>query len=406
MLGRRTLQLVVVALMANQRLVAPVKPLLDEFEFDAEAAARRERRLMLVRRAAVAIWAAVVVFRTWTTGFAFDRELLLVYICTGLIAANLGRRRMLQVMWDWLPFALILVVYDLSRGAADMVGAPTLWRVQPQVDRWLFFGTEPTVWLQQHFKAPVPPWWEVVISTIYMSFFILPYVVAGVLWLRNRDDWKAFARRFLALSFLALACYAIVPAAPPWAAARCTPEDVGHGPSGPACMYGSPAGVPDGGLLGAMPTAQPGAGDFVERISTRGWEKLHLNEARALVDEGQASVNPVAAIPSLHAAVTLMLAAFLRRRIQARWRPLLAAYVLIMAVTLVYSAEHYVFDILLGWALAALVHAAMNRWELRRSRGPTTGAVTTGAAPLPDRSPTSTGPVAASVGPVPVGDET
>ena len=31
------------------------------------------------------------------------------------------------------------------------------------------------------------------------------------------------------------------------------------------------------------------------------------------------------------------------------------AYPLIMAFTLVYTAEHYVVDILLGWALAAVV---------------------------------------------------
>ena len=402
----RTLQLAALAVMANPRLVAPTEPLSEESQAEAGgdvgSLARRERWLAIVRRAAVGIWAAVVVFRTWTTGFAFDRELLLVYICTGLIAASIGRSRILQVMRDWLPFALILVIYDLSRGAAILVGTPTLWRVQPQIDRWLFFGTEPTVWLQQHFKLPEPPWWEVVISTIYMSFFILPYVVAGVLWLRNRDDWKAFARRFLALSFIALICYAIVPAAPPWAAAKCTPAEVAQGPSGPPCMFGPPAGVPEGGLLGAMPTSQLGAGNFVERISTRGWGELHLNAARALVDEGQASVNLVAAIPSLHAAVTAMLAAFLWRRVQSRWRPLLAAYVLVMAFTLVYSAEHYVFDILLGWALAVVVHAAMNRFDLRRWPA---GAITTAAVPRRDRSPMSTAPVAASVAPVPVGGE-
>ena len=33
-----------------------------------------------------------------------------------------------------------------------------------------------------------------------MSFFILPYAVAGVLWLRNRDEWKSFVRLFVGLS--------------------------------------------------------------------------------------------------------------------------------------------------------------------------------------------------------------
>lgn len=274
---------------------------------------------------------------------------------------------MLQVVVDWLPFALVLVVYDLSRGAATILGTPTLWRAQVDVDRALFFGVVPTVWLQEHLKSARPPWWEVVMSTTYMSFFILPYVVAGALWLSNRDDWKAFVGRFVALSFAALVVYAVLPAAPPWAAARCTAADVAGGPSDPPCMFHSPAGVPDGGLLGAMSTTRPGAHAFVERISTRGWGTLHLNSARSLIDEGQASVNLVAAIPSLHAALTAMVALFLWRRVGPRWRPLLVGYPLIMAFALVYAAEHYVFDILLGWALAAVVLGIFGRFEARRN---------------------------------------
>ncbi|UMB68156.1 phosphatase PAP2 family protein [Mycobacterium paraterrae] len=329
----------------------------------------RERRLTAARRGAVAVWAAVVVYRTATDGFAFNRELLLLYIATGLIAASIGRgHRVLAVVRDWLPFALVLVLYDFSRGAADMLGAHTFWRFQPEADRWLFFGTVPTVWLQEHIKLAQPPWWEVIISSIYMSFFVLPYIVAGVLWLRDRAAWAAFVRRFVALSFAALAVYVVLPAAPPWAAASCTPADVAGGPANPPCMFHGAAGVPDGGLLGAMHTGQPGAHQFVERISTRGWGTLHLQSAGALLDSGQASVNLVAAIPSLHAAVTAMISMFLWRRVRPPWRPLLLAYPLAMAFVLVYSAEHFVIDILLGWSLAAAVCAAMGLLEAWWSR--------------------------------------
>jgi hypothetical protein len=329
---------------------------------------------------AITGWLGVVVFRTWTTGFAFNRELLLLYICAGLVAASIGRQRMLQVIIDWLPFALVLVVYDLSRGAATMLGTPTLWRPQVDADRWLFFGVEPTVWLQEHLKLPRPPWWEVVMSTTYMSFFILPYVVAGALWLRNRDDWKAFVRRFVALQFAALIVYILLPAAPPWAAARCTANDVAGGPSDPLCMFHSPARVPGGGLLGAMSTSRPGAHRWVERISTRGWGTLHLNSARSLIDEGQASVNLVAAIPSLHAALTAMIAIFLWRRVGAKWRPALVAYALIMGFLLVYTAEHFVFDILLGWVFAVVVLLVIGRLESLRRKPPAGVAAGAGSA--------------------------
>ena len=328
-----------------------------------DAAVRREHRITAVRRVAIVTWVLIVLFRTWTTGFAFNRELLLVYICTGLAAASIGRRRLLLIVRDWLPFALILVVYDLSRGAATLIGTPTLWKVQPAVDRWLFFGAEPTVWLQEHLKMADPPWWEVIISTVYMSFFIVPYVVAGVLWLRNRDDWKAFTRRFVCLSFVALIMYAVLPAAPPWAAARCTAAEVAGGPSDPACMSGPAGRAPDGGLLGTLQSSHVGANDFVERISTRGWVHLHLEAAGALINEGQASVNLVAAIPSVHAALSAMVAIFLWRRVRRWWRPLLATYALTMTFALVYSAEHYVVDVLLGWMVAAIVIMLINRYE-------------------------------------------
>src|SRR6478672_13316774 len=249
-----------------------------------------ERWLFIARCVAIVVWASVVGYRTATDGFAFNRELLLLYISTGLLAASIGQgRRMLYVIRDWLPFALDLLAYDLTRGAADLIGRPTLWHWQADADRWMFGGTMPTVWLQERLKLPQAPWWEVVISTVYMSFFILPYVVAGVLWLRNRDEWKRFVQLFVGLSLAALVVYALVPAAPPWAAARCTAGDVADGPSGPRCMFRPARGVPDGGLLGVMQTTHDGANGWVERIVGRGWGKLHLQSATALLDQGQAS---------------------------------------------------------------------------------------------------------------------
>jgi hypothetical protein len=352
-----------------------------------EADETRERRLRYARRIAVAIWAAVVIYRTVTEGFAFNRELVLLYIATGLLAASIGQvRRMLYVIRDWLPFALILIAYDLSRGAADMIGRPTLWEWPADADRWLFFGTVPTVWLQEQLKQGHPPWWEVVLSCIYMSFFILPYVVAGVLWLRERAEWKAFVRLFVGLNFVGLAIYALVPAAPPWAAARCTPADVEGGPAYARCMFGSARGVPDGGVLGAMQSSQDGANQWIERIVGRGWGNLNMHTASALLDAGQASVNLVAAIPSLHAGMTAAIAAFLWRRVHRAWRPLLVAYVLLMAFTLVYTAEHYVIDILLGWVLAAAIIVLLHRYEAwRRSRALRSAKRSVEMVPLYDR---------------------
>jgi hypothetical protein len=324
------------------------------------------RLLVLIRRAATAAWVGGLVLWTLVKGIALDRTQLLVIICSGLVAASIGRHRALGVIRDWLPFATLLFVYDLSRGAAALLGRPTEWHLQGDFDRALF-GIEPTVWLQSHLKQATPPWWEVGVSVVYMSFFVTPYAVAGVLWLRNRADWRKFVLRFLTVAFIGLAGFVAFPAAPPWAASQCTLADVARGPADPGCIYAAAGSAPDGGLLGVVQPHNSGAAPQIERISSRGWDRLGLTQAQTLVDEGQAGVNLVAAVPSLHAAISALVAVFVWPRVRRRWRPLVAAYPLVMAFALVYSAEHYVFDILVGWAVTGLVSAAFS-WRERRSR--------------------------------------
>ena len=113
--------------VARSLAAPPVAPIGILGSVDATA---HQRRLTWTRRAAITIWALVVTYRTLTDGLAFNRELLLLYIATGLAAASIGRgHKVFAVARDWLPFALVLVVYDLSRGAAALVGAHTLWQL-------------------------------------------------------------------------------------------------------------------------------------------------------------------------------------------------------------------------------------------------------------------------------------
>jgi hypothetical protein len=328
-----------------------------------------QQQLTVLRWSAIVAWLGSVGWFVRERGISYDRNTLLLAIATGLIAASIGRRRAVIVLRDWLPFALVLLVYDLTRGAALWVGRPTEWHLQINVDKFLFLGNEPTVWLQSHLKEPFPPWWEMGISWVYVSFFFAPYLAAGILWLRNRDEWRKFVARFVTISFLGLVVFIAFPAAPPWAAAQCTASDVEGGPSDPPCMELPSGVVRDGGMLGKVTPTHSGAAPWVERISTRGWDRMGIPQAGSLLNEGQAGVNEVAAVPSLHAAISLLITVFFWGRVRRRWRPLLAGYAVAMAFTLVYAGEHYVFDILLGWALTAAVHFCLTRWESRGERG-------------------------------------
>jgi membrane-associated phospholipid phosphatase len=68
-----------------------------------------------------------------------------------------------------------------------------------------------------------------------------------------------------------------------------------------------------------------------------------------------------------------------------RWRWLLALYPVAMGFTLVYTAEHFVIDILLGWLYAVLVFIFGNwlfdRYEARRllKSGDSTDSTQSGA---------------------------
>ena len=59
-------------------------------------------------------------------------------------------------------------------------------------------------------------------------------------------------------------------------------------------------------------------------------------------------------------------------RVKALGRTLFMGYAVAMAFTLVYTAEHYVFDIILGWALAGFVilvaQVVDRRWLIPRKK--------------------------------------
>jgi membrane-associated phospholipid phosphatase len=339
--------------------------------------------LTWTRWACLAGWAVAFAREIAVYGIPYFRSDLLLWLAIGLAAASIGKRAFWTVAVDFVPFAVVLIAYDYLRGVSDTLGMPTWWYPQRDVDTFLFGGAEPTVWLQEHLKYPRAQWWDIVVGLTYVSFFFLPYVTAAVLWLRSRAEFRRWAARFVALSFLGFALFALIPAAPPWAAAKCSGADIAGRPDGPACL-GYSARFTDGGILGRVTGQQHGANPWIERISGRGFEVLHLKFARAVIAAGQSGVDLVAAVPSLHAGGTMLFAIFLWRRVRWWWRPALVAYPVGMAFCLAYSGEHYISDQLAGWACAALVCVLANRverWRQRRRHEPPADTLKTSPRP-------------------------
>ena len=80
------------------------------------------------------------------------------------------------------------------------------------------------------------------------------------------------------------------------------------------------------------------------------WDHFGVRVVADVFDTGSGLVNMVAAMPSLHAAYPATLLLFFWND-GKWWRIVLGAYTLAMGFALVYGGEHYLVDILVGWAL-------------------------------------------------------
>ena len=330
--------------------------------------------LQVVRVAAIVGWTIALAYHVVTRGMPVDLPRVLLWTVSAAVVFSIGRRAFWTVVMDFVPLAVLLLAWLYLRGAATSFGRPTLWTPQITFDKTVFFGVVPTVWLQSHWQYATPQWWDVPIAICYVSFFIMPCTIAAVLWLRNRTDYWRWIGRYITLNFLAFAVFVLAPSAPPWAAARCDAAQLATHPANPRCIHHW-AGYTHGGLLGSHPSTHPGVSPYVHRIAIRGLAEVHLRLAQRLIEKGAAAANLVAAAPSLHAGATMLMAIFMWRRVRAAWRPVLVMYPLFMGFTLVYSGEHYVFDIVVGWLFAVLVSIGAAWLESYRTRsrdvGPT-----------------------------------
>lgn len=285
------------------------------------------------RRYAVIVWAAALVVFMFTRGVPFERTIQTAWILAGLYAVNLGRpwRSQIRILVDWLPFVGFLMLYDITRGFADLLGRPIHVTGVLDAEKWLFHGGVPTQWLQEHLYHLQIQWYDVLVAFVYVSHFVVVWAYAAVLYVRNRARWGAWARRILLLSYAGLVTYILYPAAPPWYAAQ----------------------------QGLIPD--------VRRIAIRGFD-AHMHSAAALVSQAQGKGNDFAAMPSLHGAFTAMLTVFVWPRLPNWGRVLMVLYTLSMAFSLVYGGEHYVVDILAGYAYVAVVLLVCWWWERMRAR--------------------------------------
>ena len=293
-------------------------------------------RSVFVRRALLLTYGVVFFWSLIVNGIPVDRLAVLAWMLAAFILAAVGRSvdEMRLMVRDWIVLVVVYMVYDYSRGTADQLGIGVNYTLPRDIDRFMFLGRDPNVWMQSLLLNKDVRWYDVGGSIIYMMHFVLPVIPLAMLRVRNRDEWLRYVRRFALTLYIAVACFIVFPSAPPWMAAR------------------------DGYL-------KP-----VFRITGRGWWELNLKTVSKTLDRGAAVLNSVAAMPSLHAGMAMLVALWFTRN-SPRWVRMAAmTYPIAMMFTLVYFGEHWVIDCFVGWIVVFAAFALADRWEKRRALEP------------------------------------
>ncbi|MEY9948873.1 phosphatase PAP2 family protein [Kitasatospora sp. GAS1066B] len=268
-------------------------------------------------------------------GLPYQNDVVFCWLIGALIAAAVqsGHRfGWLRVLRDWLPVMGAVYAYSLLRGYGAHTPWAVHWRPQLEIDKVLGFGQVWSVRLQHWLYTPGHPhWYDYLFTVVYMSHFFAIFIVLAALWQRRHDRFTRLLVFYLALTFAGFATYMLYPADPPWLAAQ-----NGHLPG-------------------------------LTRVVSDVLAQSHLPEAGSIFENGSQFDNDVAAMPSLHASYPMLLALFFWPTAGRKMRVLLAAYPLLMAFTLVYGAEHFVIDVLMGWLYTAAVYYGLGRLLDRRA---------------------------------------
>ena len=287
-----------------------------------------------------AIYLALLAAYISRYGIPFLEDDLLLWVTGAVFVSCLGdlgrfRRGFLR---DWLPLYVVLGLYALLRGYADHLLFSTHIYPQMRFDEWIAWGVAPTVRLQRDFFRPDNLHiWDYLAWATYLTHFFLSFVLAGVLWVRDHKAFRRFMGLYVTLMLSGFVTYVLYPAMPPWMASK---------------------------------EAYMGASSRVVPVV---FSNLGIHWAAAVFETGSKFNNDVAAVPSLHAACPMLICLFFFPRVRKTWlKVLLVAYVPAMALALVYTGEHFVFDIIIGWIYALVVYFGgswvADRWAERRQR--------------------------------------
>lgn len=219
-------------------------------------------------------------------------------------------------------YVAAVVLFSHVRAFADSTGIPVQYSYAPAFDRLVGLGALPSAVLQDRlYDAARLSLLDWVSYAVYTSYFSIVHIVTLLVLLAKKDWFPRHVIMCVIVFWGGLIIYYLLPTAPPWLAS-----------SGEVSR-------------------------LMDHIGSS------INEASYEAGQERFGTNPVAAMPSVHMAATVVVALTLWRS----WRPLGvlgAVYSVVMGFVLVYFGEHYVIDILAGVLLAAGAYIVVTTfWE-------------------------------------------
>lgn len=253
-----------------------------------------------------------------------------LFATIAVLFVPLGRARSFIV--SFVPYALVWFLFSAGRSLADETLLARILNTNvARFERWFFGGQLPTIVLQERFLDPTNlRWHDYGLTFVHWSYFLVPHAVAVRLWQKDPPRFRRFLSAMTLLLAVGLGVYFLIPSNPPWLA----PDAVN-----------SPAGVQ---VVRVMDPVGKALGGGLYAASYR------------VVGES----NPIAAMPSIHAAITFLLA-FAVASGGRRWRGLAWSYAALMGFALVYLGEHYIVDVAVGLLIAAYGWFAAGLWFRR-----------------------------------------
>ena len=281
------------------------------------------------RIALVALYLAVILplLMFFNVGLTPD-SLAFVFLGAALLSG-----RLMLFLRDWGVFLLVVILWQQTGPVAKWVGFPVQETPLVNADRFIMqpflHGALPQVWLQQHlYHAGHWQWYDIMSWAVYGLHFPEPLIVGFAIWMSTREGFRHFSVAFLTLAAMAFAIYIVYPAVPPW-------------------MAGSPQ--PRYRLLHVIPNVHKIFSDFNDSVL----QQQFGHHYKRVLD---VRYNLTGAMPSLHAAFPLLSALYLRKTF-GKWGLLMLVYAAVVWFAVVYMAEHWVIDVLVGLVCAVLAYA-------------------------------------------------